>query len=100
MHVEMGVDLPHVAKHAFGDEMDPKYAKSHAVWQSPLSRTEKFRMFSKKYFFISLDLFRPTGYFLRFTRCWPYLVAGILFGGSGRTRKATCNVGLRENPMF
>ena len=38
--------------------------------------------------------------FLRFSRCLPYFAAGILFDGSGRTRKAKCSVALRENPYF
>ena len=39
----------------------PQCAKTHAVWQSPLSRTEKLRTFSKKYFFIFRRFFGPTG---------------------------------------
>ena len=71
-----------------------QHAKSHAVWQSPLSRTEKLRTFSKK-----IDLFwGPPGFFLRFSRCWPYFVAGILFDGFGRTKKASSSVGSTENP--
>ena len=74
----------------------PECAKSHATSQSPSSRTEKLRTFS---IFLFFDLFQgPPGRFLRFQRCRPCFVAGILFDGSGRTRKAKSNSGLRENP--
>ena len=39
----------------------PQCAKPHAVWQSPLSRTQKLRTFSKKYFVIFRHFLGPTG---------------------------------------
>ena len=72
----------------------PECAKSHAASQSPSSRTEKLRTFSKKYYFLFFDPFQgPLGRFLRFQRCRPSFVAGILFDGSGCTRKAKSNSG-------
>ena len=79
----------------------PECAKSHAASQSLSSRTERLRTFSKKNIFLFFDLFQgPPGRFLQFQRCRPCFVAGILFDGSGRTRKAKSNSGLRENPYF
>ena len=60
-----------------------QWAKSHAGWQSPSLRTEELRTFSKNVF-IFRTLLGPPGCFLRFSRCWPYFVAGTLLGGSGR----------------
>ena len=37
---------------------------------------------------------------MRFQRCQPCFLAGILFDGPGRTRKAKSSMGLRENPYF
>ena len=43
----------------------------------------------------------PQGFLLQFTRFFlPYSVAGILFGGSSRTRKGKYSLGCRENPKF
>ena len=39
----------------------PECAKSHATSQSPSSRTEKLRTFSKKYFFVFRPFSGPTG---------------------------------------
>ena len=64
----------------------PQCTKSHAVWQSPSSRT--------------IFLFSTLFYFLRFLRCWPYFVAGILSDDFGRNKKAKLNVGLMKNPYF
>ena len=68
---------------------------------APLIKDRKVADFPRKNIFSFFDLFLgPTGYFLRFLRWWSYFVAGIIFGGSGRTRKAKCSVGLMENPNF
>ena len=40
------------------------------------------------------------GQLLQISRWWPYFVAGILLDGSGLTRKAESNLGLRETPYF
>ena len=48
-----GVDLPHLAKRAFRDQIG---AKSHAAWQSLSSRAEKLRVFSKKIHFLTIFL--------------------------------------------
>ena len=37
---------------------------------------------------------------MRFLRCWPYFVAGILLGGSGRTREAKSSLGSTETPIL
>ena len=106
-----GVDLPHLAKHAFGYQsrsripsslgrsgghpaptarlhgrkislLRAQCAKGHGVGLPPSSRTKKLRIFSKN---------RPfrahRGAFLRFSRCWPCFAAGIFLNGSGCTRK-------------
>ena len=96
MHVETGWICPIWPRAPLATKW-PKCAKSHAASQSPSSRTGKLQTFSKPIFLLLFDPFQgPPGRFLRFQRCRPCFVAEILFDGSGRTRKAKSNSGLRE----
>ena len=57
-----GLNLPHLAEDTFGNN-GHQYAKSHAVWQSPSSRTKKLRTSSEKTFFIFRPFLGSTGVF-------------------------------------
>ena len=94
------MDLPHLAKRAFRDQIGPNVQKAMLLG-SPSHQGLKNCGFSPKYFFFTFDhFFLVFGDFLPFSRCWPYFQAGMLFGGFGRTKKAKSNSGCRENPYF
>jgi hypothetical protein len=93
-----GVNLPHVAKHAFGDQMGPNVQNSMPFGSLPYQGLKNCGLSPQKKIF---DIFLgPPGRLLRFSRCWPYFVAGVLFDSLGRTRKAKSSVGSGENPYF
>ena len=60
MHVGMGVNLPHVAKHAFGDQMGPNVQKA-MPFGSPPHQGLKNCGRSQKIFFIFRPFLGPTG---------------------------------------
>ena len=95
-----GLNLPHLAERAFGDQMDTNMQKAMPFGSHLHQGLKKLRTFSKNVFIFRLFL-GSTGCFPRFSRCWPYFVAGrLLFGGSGCTRKAKSNLSSTENPYF
>ena len=71
----------------------PQCAESHAVSQSPSSTTEKLQTFQRNIFAIENTII-----LLRFSRCWPYLVTGILFDESGCTRKVINTAWIYKKP--
>ena len=89
-----------MAKRAFDDQMGTNVQKAMPFGSPPYQGLQNRELFSKKVSFIFLALFGSTGCFLRFSCCWPYFAAGILFDGSGRTRKAKSNLGSTENPIL
>ena len=87
-----GVNLPHEAKHAFGDQMGPNMQRAMLLGSPPHQGLKNCGLCQKNIFYLS-TFFGLQGCFPRFSRCWRYFVAGVLFDGSGRTRKAQCSVG-------
>ena len=85
------MNLPHVAKHAVGDQIGPNIPKAMPFGSPPHQGLKNCELSQKKYFLFGPFL-GPLGCFPRFSRCWPYSMAGIPFGGSGRTRKAKCSM--------
>ena len=72
-------------------------AKSHAAWQSLLSRAEELRVFTKK--IVLTDLFLVI-FFRHFRAVGHFLKAGVLFGGFSSIRATKFNVGCRKTPYF
>ena len=70
-----------------------QYAQRQAVSQSPSSRAKNCGLSPKSVLFFDPFL-GPAGLIPQFACCWPYFVAGILFGGLSRTRGAKCNLGV------
>ena len=93
-----GMNLPHAAKHAFGDQIGPDVQKA-MPFGSPPSRTENCGLSRKKQFSF-FKLFLPLVIFLPFSCCWPYFEAGILFGDFSSIRVTKFNLGLMEDPCF
>ena len=80
-----GLDLPHLTKRAFRDQIGPNVQKAMLLG-SPSHQGLKNCRFSQKYFFSFLTIFQFLVISLPFSRCWPYFEAGMLFGGFSSTR--------------
>ena len=94
------MDLPHLAKRAFHDQIGPNVQKAMLLG-SPCHQGLENRGFSQKiHLFIFDRFFLLLVIVLPFLRCRSYFEASMLFGSFSSTRVTEFNVGLRENPYF
>ena len=89
-----GVNLPQVAKHAFGNQVGPN-VQNPMLPGSPPHQGQKNSGFSQKK--SAFDQFFCFWQFPPFLRGWHCFEAGILFGS---IRVTKCNVDCRENPIL
>ena len=94
------MDLPHLAKRAFRDQISPNVQKAMLLG-SPSHQGLKNCGFSQKYIYFSFfDHFLVFGDFLPFLRCWPYFEAGMLFCRYQQHQGDKVQLVLQGNPLF
>ena len=92
------MDLPHLAKRAFRDQIGPNVQKAMLLG-SPSHQGLKNCGFFINIFLSFLTIFWGVlVIFLPFSRCWPYFEAGMLFGGFWQGDKI--QRWLQGNPLF